>query len=182
MRTGAIAGCLVLFALFAGAGEDVSEPQETWAGGMLPEDSPVSTRSYWRYWTTYAPAMVLREGKLAPISYRCGSNWAGGSVNQGKTPPPPAAWADADFDDSGWPVSRIPRKMVHWAGIWGGAGLVSKGVQPMVRQTCLRTRFIVPDPGRVKKLTFTAEFYGGLIVRLNGREVARKHIRVRCRT
>jgi len=176
--------CLTLILILAGLGvssaadtkaKDADPPKEHWAGGMLPEDSPVTTRSYWRHWLTYAPPRVLKDGKLVPVSFRHGSNWAGGSWNQGVTQRPPEGWFEAGYDDSGWPVSRIPPNTVNSASIWGVAGLLFPTL-PMVRQTCLRTRFIVPDPRSVKKLTFTAEYYGGLIVWVNGREVARQHI------
>jgi len=143
-----------------------AELQEHWEGGMLPEDSPVTTRSYWRHWLTYAPPRVLKDGKLVPTHHRYSVNYGGSIVNQGRTEPPPAGWAGADFDDSAWPVSRVPMNMVHIPGV----------AQHMIRQTCLRTRFIVPDPGAVKKLVFTSVFYGGLVVYVNGKEVGRQHI------
>jgi len=150
----------------AGKSSGKAELQEHWEGGMLPEDSPVSTRSYWRYWYTLAPPRVFSEGKLIPKSNRLLTGWGGSSINQGTTEPPAGGWADADFDDSAWPVLRMPfNTMVN-----------TICAQHMIRQTCLRTRFGVPDPGKVKKLVFTAAFHGGLIVRVNGRELARKHI------
>jgi hypothetical protein len=90
--------------------------------------------------------------------------------NRGRTEPPPDGWFEAGFDDSGWPVERMPYNTAHLVNFYGST------CRPNIRQTCLRTRFIVPDPGKVKKLVFTSVFHGGLIVRVNGREVARKHI------
>jgi len=150
----------------AGKSSGKAEPQEHWEGGMLPEDSPVTTRSYWRHWLTYSPPRLLIGDRLAPSAYRFSAFSAGGSYNQGTTAPPPAGWAGADFDDSAWPVQRVPMNTVHKTAI----------NQYMIRQTCLRTRFMVPDPEKVKKLTFAAVYHGGLIVRVNGREIGRQHI------
>jgi len=150
----------------AGKSSGKAELQEHWAGGMLPEDSPVSSRSYWRHWLAYGAPRELRDGKLTPGSYRYGIILGGQNCNQAKTAPPPQGWPGADFDDSSWPVVRIPMNSIHMGGI----------CQQMVRQTHLRTRFIVPDPAKVKKLVFTSVFHGGLIVWVNGKEVARKHI------
>jgi len=138
---------------------------------MLPEDSPVSTRSYWRYWLSYGPAMALRDGKLRPQGYRYVCNWGIRTANMGRTPPPPQSWTAADFDDSCWPVSRVPMNTIQ-IGLPGWFTTA----QHHIRQTFLRTRFIVPDPDRVEKFVFTAVFHGGLIVHVNGREIARKHI------
>jgi len=155
----------------AGKSSGKAELQEHWEGGMLPEESPVSTRSYWRHWLTYAPAMSLMGDRLFPRKYRYCVAMGGTALILGRTAPPPAAWADADFDDSAWPVSRIPMNMVHHMSV-----IQFSLDQHMIRQSCFRTRFVVPDPGKVRKLTFTAVFHGGLIVRINGREVGRMYI------
>jgi len=148
------------------AQEASSKQVKDQTGTMLPEDSPVSTRSYWRYWLTYAPPRALRDGKLVPSRYRFNVNWGGTSWNQGRTAPPPSGWAGADFDDSSWPVARVPMNMVP----------IEMACQHMIRKTFFRTRFIVPDPGRVNKLVFTAEYNGGMIVYVNGKELGRQHI------
>jgi RNA polymerase sigma factor (sigma-70 family) len=148
------------------AQEASSKQVKEQTGTMLPEESPVTTRSYWRYWYTYGPPRALVKGELIPQAYRLLTGWGGSSYNQGTTEPPPEKWADPDFDDSAWPVLRMPFNMVQ----------NNICTQHMIRQSYFRTRFIVPDPGRIRKLTFTALFHGGLAVWVNGRELGRKHI------
>ena len=41
---------------------------------------------------------------------------------------------------------------------------------------CLRGRFHVQDPTRVRDLSLTVEYRGGVVVTLNGKEVARGHM------
>lgn len=79
------------------------------------------------------------------------------------TPPPPGEWVRPGFDDHDWQRERRPDAGEHeWT--------------PVVALKCLRGRFLVPDPGAVRRLAISMEYIGGVAVYLNGREVARQHL------
>jgi len=78
---------------------------------------------------------------------------------------PPAGWAAADFDDSGW--------MTVWnTDVRGQEG---KG-SIYNRALFMRTGFEVPDPAKAKALSLTLSFRGGARVLINGVEIARGHL------
>ena len=77
------------------------------------------------------------------------------------TPPPPENWIQPDFDDSAWPRTSgryFPDLLFYSLH----TGTVS-----------LRGRFAVSDPSAVRGLYLSGTFRGGVVVYLNGREVAR---------
>ena len=84
------------------------------------------------------------------------------------TPAPPAHWMQADFDDSGWGrySSDLPEAV-------GGYGC---GQSSSSKWLCLRTRFGVVDPATVRDLVLTLEYRGGVVVYINGQEMARAHL------
>lgn len=133
----------------------------------------ISTRSYWRYFYTFGPPRYLsHDNKLVATEARYASLNGGGSGNQLTTEPPPAQWADAGFDDARWCVQRAPLPFQPEVDT-DGSGPYSLDC---IRRVCARTRFVVRNPAELKKLTLEVKYYGGLIVYLNGREVARGHI------
>jgi len=73
---------------------------------------------------------------------------------------PAAGWAQPEFDDGSW---------------MRGPALKSCRT-PYLARLCLRGKFVVTDPTKVDGLALSAEYYGGMIVYLNGREVARRHV------
>jgi len=84
------------------------------------------------------------------------------------TTAPPADWAQADFDDSGW-----GRYTSDLTSVLGGYGYE----QSLRRATiCLRTQFGVADPARARDVTLAIEYRGGVVVYVNGQEVARQHL------
>ncbi|MCG3179145.1 MAG: hypothetical protein BIFFINMI_01476 [Phycisphaerae bacterium] len=76
------------------------------------------------------------------------------------TAPPDAAWSASDFDDTDWPRSR---------------GSIDEP-NLCVGLLCLRGRFQVADPAAVTSLKLEMKFRGGVIVYLNGKEIARSHL------
>ncbi|MCG3177928.1 MAG: hypothetical protein BIFFINMI_00251 [Phycisphaerae bacterium] len=77
------------------------------------------------------------------------------------SPAPPADWMAESFDDSQWPTARLDEiGRVAFAGY-------------DVRAVLFRARLNVTDPSAVKSLRLTLAFHGGVVVCLNGREVAR---------
>lgn len=84
------------------------------------------------------------------------------------TSPPPKGWTDSSYDDSFWARSRGPfidpsgtyERYVgdYWAGLY------------------LRGKFEVKDVKGVRKMFLSAKYRGGLVVYLNGTEVARQHM------
>jgi hypothetical protein len=84
------------------------------------------------------------------------------------TTAPPANWMQPDYDDSGWGRygSDLPLAI-------GGYGFEQS---PASARLYLRTRFGVTDPAVVRDLALTLEYRGGIIVHLNGQEVARQHL------
>ncbi len=98
------------------------------------------------------------------------THWGIGAAQMKLVPTiyPPADWMKPDFDDSSWVRQRItpyPYGRSHM-GI----------AHPYMRAVYLRTTFHVPDPSKVKALTLSLEYRGGIRVFINGQEVARGHL------
>ncbi len=92
-----------------------------------------------------------------------------GAYQKMKTPPPPAKWTQPDFDDSAW--FRSP-------GPFRGESILNNYYMPgqmrlMSGCLVLRGKFRVANPAAVTGLNLTLEFRGGVVVYLNGKEVAR---------
>jgi len=148
-----------------------------------PSDVILSERSYWRAYYRWSPARVSRSGLAArgvdvsrprpdrPFHYLYPYSHQGhGSAVTGfiTSAVPPADWREPDFDDRAWPRYRLP--LGTWnAGSWAqrphGLGLA-----------CFRGRFHVADPEQVEALTLAITYRGGVVVYVNGREVARGHL------
>jgi len=92
---------------------------------------------------------------------------------------PPENWTEPDFDDSAWHRLRGQPFQPLW-GTWGtpcykaNAGFIgtdhSTAFQALI---CLRGKFNVTDPAQAKDLTLSVEYRGGVVLYLNGHELAR---------
>lgn len=76
--------------------------------------------------------------------------------------------AQADFDDSGW-----GRYSAELFTLCGGYGYRQSAASTLL---CLRTRFGIADPAQVRDLALTLDYRGGVVVYVNGRELARQHL------
>ena len=88
-------------------------------------------------------------------------------------PPPPPSWMNSEFDDSVWPRQRLPFLM------GSSPTLVYEFASPSTfgwQRACYRTRFVVDDPGAVKKLALKLVYRGGVRVFINGTELARRNL------
>ena len=102
---------------------------------------------------TLQPPVVDADGRLEPLLRK--NAWL-----DGETPAPPAGWMEPDFDDSGW-----LRTMAQ-----GGCQT------PYLARQCLRGKFLVEDPAQVSDLRLSVGYHGGVVVYLNGQELARRHL------
>ncbi|MEX0718464.1 MAG: glycoside hydrolase domain-containing protein [Planctomycetaceae bacterium] len=146
----------------AHAAETVEVPEG--ARDILSEKSPVRWHMTWR--KPIVPVEALKAaGEQAsepavldikmPYSSRV-------DMETLETPPPPAEWKNADFDDSIWNRAYGPvfSQFLHFQN-----GLL-----------CFRTKFVVTDPAQVEGLFLDLGYRGGVVVHLNGKEVARNHM------
>lgn len=136
----------------------------TLSGPLVADDAltVLGVGGYWRAYATWddpvVPLALLKEAVPDAAAPR----------DMGfplRTAPPAADWTQPDFDDHQWYRSRGPIRPQGPTGPNTDAALM-----------CLRGRFTVADPARVKALTFAASYAGGVVVSLNGREVARGHM------
>jgi hypothetical protein len=149
--------------------------------GTLARDGESTTildeSSFWRFHVTLrkpvVPAAALRaigkeasEAAVLPVkvSYR---SYTG--IQDLETEPPPAEWAKPDFDDLAWPRARVGEK---WHGSVAHAAF-GPGVGYSTGLLCLRGKFAVGDPSLLKAASLSLKYRGGLVVYLNGQEVAR---------
>jgi RNA polymerase sigma factor (sigma-70 family) len=154
------AAALVAAAALAGAGAGVFARGLS-AAEPAPRPGPgaaVFGEAYpWRAHFTWRTETVrTAEGKLLPVAV---NKKARAAVRF--TAPAPKGWANTDFDDSHWARSKLP---------------IDPGGDRSLAILCLRGKFKVRDPSRVKALSLSAAFRGGLVVYLNGREVHRAHM------
>ncbi|MFO7899590.1 MAG: DUF6067 family protein [Planctomycetota bacterium] len=122
------------------------------AGAAETRTTVLGPGSWLRYNVTWKTEMVAREGgKVEPIRF-------------GKRTPtvtvyglPDPGWRKPEFDDRSWDRTR-GRLGASW-----GMGLL-----------CLRAKFRVTDPAKARGLRLSADFIGGAVVYVNGRELARE--------
>jgi len=116
-----------------------------------PPPTPVlDSLSFWRVHQTISPPVALVDGELKTFLN-------GGPWTEWETAAPPADWTQPDFDDFGW-----PREMVRMTAY-----------SHYLKRICLRGKFEVVDPAKVKGLKISLAYHGGVVVYVNGRELAR---------
>ncbi len=121
----------------------------------VPETGIVlDTAGVWRmYHTLEAPALEQNGGKIRPLLLNV--KWLDWT-----TPPPADNWKEPEMDDRGWlrgPARRSART-------------------PYLARLCMRGKFEVTNLFSVNDLSLMLEYYGGVIVYLNGKEIGRKNI------
>jgi len=123
----------------------------------------LNNESVWRSHTSFRSPIIgnvrnVLADKKAPASWQL----TGGDFSSAL---PPKDWTAAAFDDSPWARGEGP--------FFGGYGNHRPAGVALV---CLRGRFAVNDPGKARGLKLSLAYRGGVVVYLNSREVARKHI------
>ena len=113
----------------------------------------VDTRSVWRSYATLKPPVIELDDGLKPVL--TGRYWL-----DEPTAEPPADWNTPGFDDTTW--LRGSARMAPWTHY--------------VSRMCLRARFEVTDPATVVEPSLKVDYHGGIIVYLNGTEIARRHL------
>jgi hypothetical protein len=90
-------------------------------------------------------------------------------------PLPPADWAALNFDDTGWPRSRLPQPEVPYAWVQNSPGW--SGQRPYNTVILLmRGKFEIKNPAEVKACVLSLNYWGGVAVYINGKEVVRQHL------
>jgi len=126
----------------------------------------LSDQSFWRFHAAWRTPATVAHGEYDlgggyVVTDPPGTRWIRDSFSK-PTPPPPPGWTATDFDDSTW--AR------HLGPPLPGFGY---GQAPEVYLLCGRVRFGVTDPARAGHLKLSLTYRGGVLVHLNGKEVAR---------
>ena len=118
--------------------------------------SPVvilDTTGFWRMHHTLEPPVVVSARGTTPVLLDC--PWL-----NAPTPGPAADWRNPGFDDGTW-VRDVALRFCK---------------TPYLARLCLRGKFEVTDPERVKGLALTVVYRGGALIHVNGHEIARAHL------
>ena len=123
-------------------------------------------KSPWRVYASWRTPATVTDGKydLGKGYATTGTRWVKSEFAE-PTPPPPADWMAAGFDDVNWPRRSGP--------VFGGQGYAAPAD---VYLLCLRGRFGIDDPNRAGQLKLDLSYRGGVVVYLNGTEIARGHL------
>ncbi len=129
----------------------------------------LDTTSTWRMYHVLRGPLMQADGNLRAVPHyddRGKLDWADGirkpyrEVIAPETAAAPANWKAADFEDGDWLRGTAVRAIRS----------------PYLERLCLRGKFTVTDPAKVKGLTISVDYHGGAVVYVNGREIAREHL------
>jgi hypothetical protein len=94
---------------------------------------------------------------------------------------PPANWVAPDFDDQAW--ARLPgpffpshRGHAYCKEVDDAGYLYFEGTYPSLATICLRGKFMVADPATAGDMKLSVAYRGGVVVHLNGQEIARANV------
>ncbi len=118
--------------------------------------------------TMLTPVMRNADGTLAPLPPDAFDRYE--KVVDLRSDPPPAEWAQPDFDDGAWPRAPGPYPLL------AGYAFGSVGHAHHFGLFCMRGKFLVEDPSRAAGLKLSLTYRGGAVVYLNGKEIARGHM------
>jgi Glycoside hydrolase 123, catalytic domain/Glycoside hydrolase 123, N-terminal domain len=118
------------------------------------------------------PVVLESSGKLRPAISPVGKN--PGPLPDYQSPLPPTAWITTDFDDIAWDRQLAPVEMDK--GQATGGRHTARHTATVNSIICLRVKFRVTDPGKVKNLKLALKYVGGALIYLNGKELTRKDI------
>ncbi|MBN2584765.1 MAG: hypothetical protein JXL80_17005 [Planctomycetes bacterium] len=122
------------------------------AGESGPE-VVLDTMGFWRMHHELSPPLIRMGDQLKPALIS--QSW----MNHA-TAPAPEGWQATDFDDGQWFRGPALRSIKS----------------PWLARLCLRGKFRVTDPAKVKDLRLSVDFHGGIVVYVNGRELCRRHL------
>ncbi|KPK96756.1 MAG: hypothetical protein AMK75_07940, partial [Planctomycetes bacterium SM23_65] len=131
----------------------------------------LDTSGYWRTFFVLKPPVAIHDdGRIEVLPHPSGD-----------TPLPPSSWTRPDFDDSGWVRQRGPSLPNHDVLWWGPSRLQTGGVNlnsgsPALAMLAVRGKFRVDRPEDVRGLKVSVTYRGGVIIRVNGTEIARQHL------
>ena len=126
------------------------------AGQAKAEPEPVivlDTFGFWRVHHTLKPQVIQSSRRAKPVLMV--QPW----LNV-ETPEPPDDWTAPEFDDGAWIRCPLPKACRT----------------SYLSRLCLRGKFRVTDPAKVRGLTLSVNYHGGVRVTVNGQEVARAHL------
>ena len=121
----------------------------------------LDTSGFWRMHHTFAMPVIREDEGPKPIPPAGAEIDGWKKIVEKGTALPPAGWTATEFDDGAW-----------YRGTGGGACRT-----PYLSRLCLRGLFTVTDPQAVKGLSLAVDFYGGAVVYVNGRELARQKVK-----
>ena len=149
------------FALVGGAGS----PGDLAAGeskSAVPQETILDQSSYWRFKAVSYRGELPVQKKDGTIQHHAPA-WADGLVETG--------WMASDFDDGDW--VRAPGPFFGPRGYYGTVGWWAENSSYRWGLICLRGKFAVDVPA---ELTLKATYRGGIVVYVNGKEVAREYL------
>ncbi len=161
-------GLIALLCPAATAAGPVTVP----AGAMTVLDG---VGTYWRWMKADRPAVLVAEAAAAERVTVKNKKIPAAEANAFSVAVP-AGWRAADFDDASWPRTA-GRRLENLAFVNDSMDM-SHGLPAYCRTAllCLRGKFRVADPKAVEALYLTLNYRGGVVVHLNGREIARGHL------
>ena len=125
-------------------------------------------KDVWLY--SYGGVWVVPSGKK--------SSWVLPTL---KSAAPARNWTASDFDDRMWTRVRGPFFASHHGHAYckevEGAGYVNfERISPTLAAMCVRGKFMVGDPAKAGDLKLSVAYRGGVVVYVNGQEIARASI------
>jgi len=140
-------------------------PRSSWAAD---DEIVLDTTGFWRTHYTLQTPVFRDADDLHKFGSACDTDF------------PSPAWTEVDFDDSGWiRKPGVPfQSWSHWQqAIQANVGFINGNKSsPALALLCLRGKFQVKDLASVSDLVLDMEYRGGVVVYLNGKEVARGHL------
>ena len=137
---------------------------------MAAEQAVLNGDSFWRFYVALRPPAVTGSQPAvlgAQVPYR-----AYPGIQHLETGPPPAPWRTPDFDDASWPRVRVAEK---WADALAHVAF-RPGIQFSNALLCLRGKFAASEPAGIQGLALSLKYRGGVVVYLNGQEIARQDL------
>ena len=167
----------------APSGIGAERPATSIPGGAEPEAVTVlDNNSLWRHYIVSRCAYVRNaEGKLEPqdLVPLTGRQHTWPTVDPrpaastAPSPLPPAGWTGLAMDDGDWPRVRLPQPVESYPSGYGSRPQIRQGGTAAL---LVRGKFEVKDPAQVKACTLSLEYWGGVVVYVNGKEALCRHV------